>query len=164
MWHAIIALAKNTQTDNIGLGLQKSPLNHIHGRTTSSVAGDFLPRNEHTVGGYRPWHSIIAIGQHKQGQTMSCVECHISLGQHTVSDDVKHAMPSLPLGNTQSQTKSGVAWHHCPLAAYTIELHRAWHATIALGQHRWSYDIRRVMLSSPMVSRHSEMTSSVALA
>ena len=138
-------------------------MTNIHGWTTSSVASDFLPWNEHTVGGYRVWHSIAAIGHHKQGQTMSGMECHIALGQHTVSDHVKHAMPYLPLGNTKSQTKSGVAWHHCPLAAYTVELRRAWHTIIALGQHRWSYDIRRVMLSSPMVSRHDETISSMEM-
>ena len=51
-------------------------LDNTYGRATLSVACNFLPWNEHTIGGYRASHSIIAIAHHKQDQTMLGVACH----------------------------------------------------------------------------------------
>ena len=108
------------------------------------MACDILPWNEHTVGGYRAWHSIIAIGQHKQGQTMSGVECHIALGQLTVSNDVKHAMPLFPWGNTR------------------VRQSLVWHGITSLGQHTRSNYVGCGMPSLPLDNTDGRTTSGVS--
>ena len=90
------------------------------------------------------WHSIVAIGHHKQGQTMSGVECHIALGQLTVSNDVKHAMPLLPLGNTR------------------VRQSLVWHGITSLGQHTRSNYVRRGMPSLPLDNTDGRTTSGVS--
>ena len=64
------------------------------------------------------WHAIIYIVWHMR------------------LDNDEHDMQSSPLDCTNSVTTSGVTCHHCPWTTYTVELLRAWHAIIALGQHR----------------------------
>uniref|UniRef100_A0A494G8M1 Uncharacterized protein n=1 Tax=Solanum lycopersicum TaxID=4081 RepID=A0A494G8M1_SOLLC len=49
-------------------------------------------------------------------------------------------MSSSPLCSTHGRTTSGVASHHCPCTAHTVERHQAWHAIIAFGKHTWSDD------------------------
>ena len=89
-------------------------------------------------------------------------------------------MPSLPLGSTDSQTTSGVAFHHhlwtsshsgmasglaChhhPWTANTVERCRAWHAIIAFGQQIRSNNVRRCMPSSTLNNIHGRTTWSVA--
>ena len=71
-------------------------------------------------------------------------------------------MTSLPLEITHDRTTSGVARHHRPWAAHTVNLRRAWHEIIAFGQHRQSKDVRCGMLSSPLCSIHGRTTSGVA--
>ena len=55
-----------------------------------------------------------------------------------------------------------MACNHHLWAAQTVERRRAWHAIIAFGQHRRSYDVGLCMLSSPLASTHSQTTSGVA--
>ena len=61
-------------------------------------------------------------------------------------------MPSLPLGNTNTQTASSVACHQRSWTAQTVGRRRASHAIIALGQHRRSDGVGRRMPSSPLDS------------
>ena len=96
------------------------------------------------VGLRRAWHDITA------------------LGQHTLSNDVGHGMPSSPLGSTYSGTTSGVACHHRLWEAHTVERRRAWHAIIALGWKTRSNDVRRGMPSSPLGSTNGQTMSGVA--
>ena len=90
------------------------------------------------------WHDIIAVGQ------------------HTRSNDVERGMISPPFDSTHDQTASGVACHHRLLATQTVERHRSWHAIITIGQHKWSNDVRRGMISPPLDNTHSRTTLGVA--
>ena len=60
----------------------------------------------------------------------------IYIVRHTQLDNDEHDMQSSPLDCTHSGMTSSVTCHHCPWTTYTVELLRAWHAIIALGQHR----------------------------
>ena len=138
------------------------PLDRTHGRSTSGVACYHRVWAAHTFKRSRPWHAIIAFGQ------------------HTRSNDVGRRMPSFPFGSTHGPTTSGVACHHCLWAAQTVERHpawhaiiafglahtvkrrRAWHAIIALGRQTRSNDVGCGMPSSPLGSTHSRTTSGVA--
>ena len=86
-----------------------------------------------------------------------------TFGQHTRSNDSRRGIPSLPLGSTHGQTMSGVACHHSPWTAHSVERRRVWHAIIALGRQTRSDDVRLDMPSPPLDSIHGRMTSSVAL-
>ena len=127
-----------------GIKCHHCPLDNTHGRTTLSVACDFLHCNEHTVEGYWAWHFIITIGQNKQGQTMSGVACHhrpwetptvrrsqawhgiIALGKHTWSNYVGCGIPSFPLDNIDSRPTSEVSSYHPPWLAHTVRRRRQW--------------------------------------
>ena len=81
------------------------------------------------------------------------------LGQHTRSDYVRRGMTSPPLYSTHGRTTSCVACQHHVWAAHTVERRRAWHASIAFGQHTRSKDIERGMTSPPLDSAHGRTTS-----
>ena len=68
-------------------------------------------------------------------------------------------MPSPPWENTLGRTTSGLACHHRRWAANTDERRRAWHASIAFGQHTRSKDVERGMTSPPLDSAHGRTTS-----
>ena len=107
------------------------PLGSTHGRATSGVACHHHLWAAHTVERHRPWHTIIAFGQHRRSNDVG-VACHhrlcaantverrrawrasIAFMQHTRSNDVGRGMPSSPLGSTHGRTESGVACHHRP--------------------------------------------------
>ena len=107
--HAIIALERQPRLNNVGRGMQSSPLDKLtpldcagrgmpslpldgkHGRTKYSVECHQLLGTTQMKGRRRAWHAITA------------------LGQHTWSDDVGRGMPSLPLDSTHGRTTSGVA-------------------------------------------------------
>ena len=122
------------------------------------------------------------------GGTTSGVSCHQLLGQHTRSDYVGPGITLYHLANIYNQTMSGLAGHHRPWSAnmsmlsspyvrihdrmtlrvtssleswaiFTVERCRAWHAIIALGQHRRSDYVRREITSSRLVSTHGWTTS-----
>ena len=71
-------------------------------------------------------------------------------------------MLSSPLDSTHGRMTSGMACHHSPLMANTVERRRAWHAIISFGQHTRSNDVGRGMPSSPLDSTHGRTTSGVA--
>ena len=107
--------------------------------------------------------------QHVRGQAASAKACaerawtaKYAFAQHTRSSDVGRGMPSSPLGSTHGRTTSGVACmpssplgsthgrtasgvacHLRLFAAHTVERRRAWHAIIALGQHKRSAVVGR---------------------
>ena len=143
-WHAIIALGRQTWLNDVGRGMPSLPLGSIDGRTASCVACYRHLWPAHTVEQHRAWHVIIAFGQHTQ------------------SNDVRRFMPSSPLDGKHGRTTSGVAFNHRLWAAQTVERRRAWHAIIALGQHRRSDGVGRGMPSSPLGSTHSRTRSGVA--
>ena len=68
-------------------------------------------------------------------------------------------MPSLPLGSTNGRTTSGVACQHQVWVAHTVERRRAWHASIAFGQHTRSKDVERGMTSPPLDNARGRTTS-----
>ena len=115
-----------------GVKCHHSHLDNTHGRTTSSADLIFsLGMNTRLEDiGHRiqssQLHSINMVGR---GRAWHAI---IALGQHTISDNVMHAMQSSPLENTHSKTKSCVEWPHCPWASYMVELRRSWHSIIAL--------------------------------
>ena len=127
--HAIIALGEHRRSDDVGRGMPSSPLDSTDGRATSSVSCHHRPWAGHTVGRCRTWHAIIALGQHRR------------------SDDVVLGMPSSSLDSTDGRPSSGVACHHRPWTAQTVERRRACHAIIALGQHTRSDGVEHGMPS-----------------
>ena len=107
--------------------------------------------------------------QHVRGQAASAKACaerawtaKYAFGQHTRSNDVGRGMSSSPLGSTHVRATSGVACHHRLWAVQTVERRRAWHATIAFGQHRRSAVVGRGMPSSPFDSIDGRPSSGVA--
>ena len=93
-WHPIIALRRQTRSNDVGRGMQSSPLGSTDSQTTSGVACPHRPWAVQTVGWRRASHAIIA------------------LGQHTRSNDIGRGMPSSHLGSTHGRTTLGVACHH----------------------------------------------------
>ena len=91
----------------------------------------------------------------------SGVTCHQRLSTTHMSDYVGHGMTSSPLDTTHCRTTSGVACHHRLWTAHTVEQRRAWHAIIAIGQHRKSDDVGRGMPSPPLNSIHGRAMSAV---
>ena len=83
-WHAIIALGRQTRSDDIRRDMPSPPLDSTHSRTMSGVALHHRPWTARMVGRSRAWYDITA------------------LGQHTRSNDVGRGMPSSPLGSTHS--------------------------------------------------------------
>ena len=92
---------------NVGRGITSPPLDNTHNRTTPGVACHHRHWVAHMVEQRRAWHAIIA------------------LGSQTRSNDVKRGMPSSPLGNTNGRTMSGVACHHSPWTAKTVQRRQA---------------------------------------
>ena len=119
-WHAIIAFGKHKRSNHVGRGMPISPLGSTHGRTTSVVTCQYRLWATHTVERRRTWHDITAIGQHRR------------------SNDVRRDMPSPPLDSTHHRTMLGMACHPHLWAAQTVGRRRAWHAIIAVGQHKQS--------------------------
>ena len=124
--------------------MPSSPLDSTNGGATSSVSCHHCPWATHTVGQRRAWHVIITLGKHRR------------------SDDVGRGMPSSPLDSTDGRATPSVSCHHRPWAAHTVGQRRAWHAIIALGQHRRSDVVGHGMQSSPFCSTHGRTTSAVA--
>ena len=124
--------------------MQSLPLGSTDGWTTSGVACYHRLWPAHTVEQRRAWHVIIAFGQHTQ------------------SNDVRRFMPSSPLDGKHGRTTSDVACNHRLWAAQEVERHRAWHAIIALGQHRRSDGVGRGMPSSPLGSTQDRTMSGIA--
>ena len=162
--------------------MTSSLLDSTHGHRKSGVTCHHCLWTAHTVGlgrQHRAWHDITAFGQHTHSGTTSGVAFHhrlwaahmvkqlwawhdiTSFGQHTRSN-VGRSMPSPPLDSTHSQTMSGVACHHRPWTAHSVERHRAWHDITALGQHTRSNDVRRGITSQPLDYSHGQTMSGVA--
>ena len=135
-WHDITALGLHTRSNNVGCGMQSSPLGSIESRTASGVACHHRPWTANMVERCQAWHAIIAFGQHRG------------------SDDVRRCMPSSPLSSTHSQMTSGVACHHRLWGAHRIDRCRALHAIIAFGKHTRSDDVGRGMTSPPLENTH----------
>ena len=128
-WHAIIASGQHTRSNDVGRGIPSSPLGSTDGRTTSAVACHHRLWAAHTVGRRRALHAIIALGQHRR------------------LDDFGRGMPSSPLDSTDGRPSYGVACHHRPWTAQTVERRRTCHVIIALGKHTRLYDVERGMPS-----------------
>ena len=135
-WHNIIALGRETRSNDVERGMPSPPWDSTHGHTTSGVACHHRLLAAQTVIRRRPWHAITAVGQ------------------HTRSNDVRRDMPSPPLHSTHDRTTPGMACHHHLWAAQTVGRHRAWHAIVALGRQTRSNDVGRGMPSSPLGSTH----------
>ena len=88
------------------------------------------------------------------GQMTPGVECYHRHWKHMWKDDIGREMPSSPFDYTHGGTTLGMSYHHLPFTKYTVVLHLAWHAIIALGLHKWSDNIGHVKRSSPMDNIH----------
>ena len=133
----------HTTSGYIGCGMTSPPLDSTHGQTTSGVAFHHRLWAAHMVKQRWAWHDITSFGQHTRS-------------------NVGRSMPSPPLDSTHSQTMSGVACHHRPWTAHSVERHRAWHDITALGQHKRSNDVRRGITSQPLDYTHGQTMSGVA--
>ena len=143
VWHAIIALGRQTRLNNIERGMSSPPLDSTHGRSTSGVECHHRLWTAHTIVRRRGWHAIIAFGQ------------------HTRSNKIGRVMPSSPLRSTSGRTTSSVACHHHPWTSRTVRQRPAWHDITALGQHTRSIEVRRGMTSPPLDCTHGRTTSGV---
>ena len=76
VWHAIIALGRQTRSNDVRHDIPSPPLDSTHGRTTSGVACHHRLWAAQMVERRRAWHAIIAFRQ------------------HTRSNDVRRGMPS----------------------------------------------------------------------
>ena len=137
-WHDITALGLHTQSNDVGCGMQSSPLGSTESRTASGVAFHHRPWTANMVERCEAWHAIIAFGQHRR------------------SDSYRRCMPSSPLASKHSRTTSGVACHHRLWAAHTIKQCQALHSCIALGKHTRSHHIGRGMTSLPLDNTHAK--------
>ena len=59
----------------------------------------------------------------------------IALWHQTPLDNVGHGIPSSSLGSTHNWRTLGVAFHHIPWKAYTLEQRGVWHVIFAIRQH-----------------------------
>ena len=153
-WHAIIALGRQTRSNDVKRDMPSPPLDSTHGRTMSGVACHHRLWTPHTVKRRRAWHASIAFGQHTIERRPAWHDI-TSFGQPTRSNDVKRDMPSPPLESTHGRTTSGVACRHHLWAAQTVERRRTWYDMIALGLHARSNNVGRGMRSSPLGSTNS---------
>ena len=92
-WHAIIALERQTRSNDVRRDMPSPPLDTTHGRT-SGVTCHHRLWTAHTIERRRAWHAIIA------------------LGRQTRSNDIRRDMPSPPLDSTHGRMRSVVAFHH----------------------------------------------------
>ena len=133
-WHAILALGRQTWSNDVGRGMPSLPLGSTGGQTASGVACHHRLCPAHKVERRWAWNAIIVFGQHTRsndvrrgmplsplgnthGRTTSGVACHLTSGLHTRSNDVGRGMISPPLDSTHGRQR------------------RAWHDITALGLH-----------------------------
>ena len=121
---SIMAIGKNTRSNDVRRGSPLSPLNNID-RVEKRVA----------------WHTIIALGQHTQSND-------VGLGMLSLPLDCTHGrttlgmvMLSSPLDFTYSRMSSGVKCHHCPLNSTHSRMTLTWNAIIAFGFHTQMDDV-----------------------
>ena len=81
-WNAIIGFGQQTRSNDVGRGMPSPRLDCTQGQTMSGMTCHHRLWTTHTVERRQAWHAIIAVGQ------------------HTHSNDVRHGMPSSPLGST----------------------------------------------------------------
>ena len=93
-WHAIIALGRQTRSNDVRRDMLSPPLDNRHGQTSSGVSCHHRLWAAHTVERRWAWHDITAIGQHTRSNNVGC------------------GMPSSYLESTDGQTTSGVACRH----------------------------------------------------
>ena len=101
-WHAIIAIGKNTRSDNIKRRMTLSPLGSTHNRKASIMKCHHLLWTTHTVVQYWVWNAFIAFGL------------------HTLSDDVRRCMTAWALGSINGQMTSDFTCHYRPWVSHTV--------------------------------------------
>ena len=156
-WHAIIALGRQTRSNNVRHDMPSPPLDSTHGRTTSGVTCHHRLWKAHTFKQRQAWIEITALRLHARledvgrGMTsppLDSTDCRqrrawhdiTAFVQHTRSDYVGRGMTSPPLDSTHSQTTS------------------AWHDITALGQHTRSNDVGRDVPSPHLDYTHGRTT------
>ena len=179
MWHVIISLGLYTYREDVRRGIQSSPLERTHSRTTSDVACHHGSWTSHTIRRCRVWHIIIALGLHTwsgnivygmlqypfdniHDQRMSGVAYIIALGHHTPSTDVRRGLSSYPLDNTHGRKKSGMTFHHRPWTTHMDGRCQTCHDIIVLVLQTWSDNIARVVPSLPFDSTQDQTTLGMA--
>ena len=130
--NAIIALEIYTRLDDFKRGMPSSPLDSIHGHTTSCVACCH-PLGQHTRSdnisrGMPTWPLGSTYGRMTLGMA-----CHYFLCERHIGD-AGYDISSSPLGSTHDRTTSGVAYHHRHWIAYMVRRRRAWHAILTLDK------------------------------
>ena len=90
-WHAINALGRETRSNEVGRGMQSSPLDSADGLPSSGVACHHSPWTAHTVGRRRALHAIIALGPAQMVGHRRAWHASKSLGQHKRSAVVGRA-------------------------------------------------------------------------
>ena len=120
-WHAIIAFGEHTRSNDVGRGMQASPLGSTNGRMTSGVACHhhcWTSSHSQTASGVACHHHPWTANKVERHQAWHAI---ITFGQHTQSDGVGRGMPSSALGSTHGRTTSDVACHHHLWAEQTVE-------------------------------------------
>ena len=123
-WHIIIALGLHTQLDKVGSGNSIVDLGHY--TRSENIALD-MPQShlgKHTTDDidlecHHPYWTTQIVRRRRARHAP------MALGQQRRSDDIRHGMPSSPLGNRCDQTTLSVACHHLSCAAHTVGQCRA---------------------------------------
>ena len=138
----IMALGHHTRLDNVGCGMQLSPLDCKHGRATLAEECLSSPWTTYTIRRCLAWITSYPLDS-THAQSTSIMACHhipltlhmigqslfchalITLGLHTRTDYVKHVMAWWSLECTHGQTTSSMACHQLPWTTHTVELSQA---------------------------------------
>ena len=161
MWHAIIALGRETWSNDVERG--------SHQRLGTA----------HTKERRRAWHDIITFGQHTRWNNIGQGMPSLPLACTKRSNDVGHGMPSSPLGSTHGRTTSGglaiIALRQHTLSndverGFPLSPLDSTHGRTTSGvtcqqplgtTHTRKNDIGRGILSSPLGSTNGRTTSGV---
>ena len=115
-WHAIIALGRQTRSNDVRRDMPSPPLDSTHGRTTSGVACHHRLWAAQTIEQRWVWLAIIAFGLADTVGRCQAWHAIITLRRKILLNDVGRGMPSPSLDNTHCRQR----W--------------AWHDITALGQ------------------------------
>ncbi|TMW83133.1 hypothetical protein EJD97_002798 [Solanum chilense] len=111
-------------SNDVGHGMPSSPLDSIHGRTTSSMACYHHLRTAHIVRQHQAWNAITALGQHTRTNYIGRIAI-TALGHHKRLDYIGRGMLSSPLDSTHDRITSNVACPHGPWAPHMVARRRA---------------------------------------
>ena len=108
---------------------------------TSCVACHHFLLIAHMSRQRRAWRAIIALGQDTRSNAIERGMASSPWIAYMVLDDVGLVITSSTLNSTHGRTTLGFSCNHYPWTVHMVELCRARHAIIGLGQNTWSINV-----------------------